>query len=112
MGLVANGLSAPTGLALDGSSSVYVIQSGAPGTVLKEVASGNGYSATTVAGGGNFNGVAVDAKKNVFLTAGDGSIYEYSPRISIALSIAMSLWLSALPFLPVLRRIRMETYSL
>ena len=79
MGLVASGLSAPTGLAIDGSSSVYVIQSGAPGTVLKEVASGNGYSATTVAGGGTFNGVAVDAKKNVFLTAGDGSVYEYSP---------------------------------
>jgi streptogramin lyase len=79
MGLVASGLSAPTGLALDASSSVYVIQTGAPGTVVKETASGNGYSAATVAGGGNFNGVAVDTKGNVFLTSGNGDLYEYSP---------------------------------
>ena len=79
LGLVASGLSAPTGLAVDSSSSIYVIQSGAPGTVLKEILSGNGYNATTVAGGGNFNGLAVDTKKNLFLTAGDGSVYEYSP---------------------------------
>lgn len=83
MGLVVSGLSAPTGLALDSSSSVYVIQAGAPGTVLKETPSGNRYNASTVAGGGTFNGIAVDAehdgKGNVFLTSGNGTAYEYSP---------------------------------
>jgi streptogramin lyase len=79
MGLVTSGLSSPTGLAIDSSSSVYVIQTGVPGTVLREAPSGNGYNAMMVAGSGSYNGVAVDAKKNVFLTGGNGSVYEYSP---------------------------------
>jgi serine/threonine-protein kinase len=79
MGIVASGLSAPTGLALDSSASVYVIQTGAPGTMLKETPSGSGYNPSTVAGGGNFNGVAVDGKGNVFLTGDNGDLYEYSP---------------------------------
>jgi hypothetical protein len=59
-----NGLSASTGVAVDGSGNVYI----ADGRVLKETLSAGGYTQSIVANGLSFpEGVAVDGSCNVYI---------------------------------------------
>jgi sugar lactone lactonase YvrE len=69
---VASGLTAPYGVAVDGSGNVYIANSGnggANGGVLKETLSGGVYTQSTI--GNNLNnpfGVAVDGSGNVYIS--------------------------------------------
>lgn len=75
---IANGLVNPLGVAVDGSGSVYVAESGT-GTVYKETLAGGVSTRTAIAGGlSQPTGVALDGWANVYIAAADG-VYKETP---------------------------------
>jgi sugar lactone lactonase YvrE len=73
---IANGLANPLGVAVDGSGSIFVAESGS-GFVYKETLSGGTYVRSAIASGlSHPSGLALDGMGNVYVAASDGAYKE------------------------------------
>jgi sugar lactone lactonase YvrE len=73
---IANGLANPLGVAVDGSGSIFVAESGS-GVVYKETLSGGTYVRSAIASGlSQPSGLTLDGMGNVYVAASDGAYKE------------------------------------